>query len=95
LYGFTPVQERASWRPFVDMRRWGTPWPCPLTRCHLDAHQAAIGEGTEGGAGALVDHAQFLDPLPQGTAVAPQDRDWLGVLEPPQRKAAEVLKTAR
>jgi hypothetical protein len=90
LYGFTPVQERASWRPFVDMRRWGTPWAVHVDAVPLDAHQAAIGEGTEGGAGAL-----FLDPLPQGTAVAPQDRDWLGVLEPPQRKAAEVLKTAR
>ncbi len=49
----------------------------------LDADEAPIGEGTESGTGALVDQAQLLDSLPQRAAVASQDRDWLGVLQPP------------
>jgi hypothetical protein len=48
----------------------------------LDADQAAIGERAEGRAGAMVDHPQLLDPLPQRTTIAAQDGDGLGVLDP-------------
>src|SRR6266851_993071 len=61
----------------------------------LHADQTAIGEGAEGGPGALIDQVELLDPSPKSATRIANDGDRLLVLEPaPLARLRPLLERA-